>query len=490
MHPSPVSAALTVNSTEAPSTAVGAMAVDVALIGAVALLSAVFATCSSYSQYPHADSLLFTIISVQHPTLYYWGQNRVGNLLPILLSPIHDVYANYYAQTFLRALSATLTPLLTLALIRPRGSPSFYYAAALVGIFLIEPGSLLIYWVDGQPYFVSAALVLSAVAVLRMRLLHWFVRGVAGFLLLTIATWVHVGIIVITAPILVLLLVFDRRLEHTVLLGLSLAAYLLVRWHASAYGYPFQYESFSISMPQMIMAASAIEGVLNLAPLGALLAGTLIAYMIPWKQDRAIIRAVLLMLGCLISVLFVANLDWFRINGFNPRYFCLPILLFIAAASVSSATLVARWSKHGVSLVISVLAVALAFQATAPSTDHQMVTEEATMIAAKANELGAGYIGGDYWLVWPAVFETMHQRNSTRVFGITDRGWGAGPLIRDSVRAPQPHIMLCFEETIEGCKNRYLYSGGPTVNGKPLAESFHGVKTKVVTREAWIVYMD
>src|ERR1700730_7810104 len=90
------------------------------LAGAVGLTAVLITWSRPYCSSHNADSVLAAIISVTKVTWYYWGQNRLGNLLPFLTSWIPSVEPNFMAQVFLRATLASLSPLLVIKLMKPK----------------------------------------------------------------------------------------------------------------------------------------------------------------------------------------------------------------------------------------------------------------------------------------------------------------------------------------------------------------------------------
>lgn len=51
----------------------------------------------------NADVLLNSVMSIQNITLFYWGQNRLANILPLLTSFIKDPSINLYVVLFITA---------------------------------------------------------------------------------------------------------------------------------------------------------------------------------------------------------------------------------------------------------------------------------------------------------------------------------------------------------------------------------------------------
>src|SRR5689334_5783673 len=87
-----------------PAAAQWAGAVVVALMCVVC--AALFTFSAYYCSVHETDTILPTLISRQNLTLYFWGQNRYGNLIPFLAQWITDLQANLTFQIFVRVLCA------------------------------------------------------------------------------------------------------------------------------------------------------------------------------------------------------------------------------------------------------------------------------------------------------------------------------------------------------------------------------------------------
>jgi hypothetical protein len=70
------------------------------------LAAILFAVLSAlrFGSHVNADALLPSIASIQHPRLFYWGQNRFLSLVPFALSWEKDPFANLLVSSFIYAL--------------------------------------------------------------------------------------------------------------------------------------------------------------------------------------------------------------------------------------------------------------------------------------------------------------------------------------------------------------------------------------------------
>jgi hypothetical protein len=79
-------------------------AVAVVLIAAWTILMTRF-TVNGYAGSANADVLMSSIMSLQNLTVYYWGQNRLLNVLPALAYPFRDPHQNLQAILYITAAS-------------------------------------------------------------------------------------------------------------------------------------------------------------------------------------------------------------------------------------------------------------------------------------------------------------------------------------------------------------------------------------------------
>ncbi len=101
----------------------------------VALLMVVIAACAAWSlrlgTRHDGDSFLPVLMSLQRLTVFFWGQNRFGNVVPFIASWVRDVELNFQLQVLLRALGTASVPLLMLVFLGFRNRLLTAYALAL-----------------------------------------------------------------------------------------------------------------------------------------------------------------------------------------------------------------------------------------------------------------------------------------------------------------------------------------------------------------------
>jgi hypothetical protein len=438
---------------------------------AVSVLIATMVTISQVAEIPNSDSILFSIISLQKLTPYYWAQNRLGNLLPFLASPIGNIELNIYLQVWLRAFAAAMTPAFLVFVLRPRMPLVLSFSAALAFVFLFMRHIAIVpYWLDGSPYALSLMICCASAFVLTSA--PWPVSVRAPFSLLTalVASWVNIGIIVVTAPIFALFAVFKWSATYAVLLAIALAAFVFERIHSKFYG-ETAYEGFVFDPALQIDGlSSAISRSVYATPL-AIVAVLLLIFL--WRcRTKGSSNLLLLLLAGFATILVTSLTVWFKINEFHPRYLSLPLTLVVGALGLSTAQLIYDASSRMRPLVVAasiLLAIGACVWSVQPRFPRKLIDPSTEALADVAIRSNIHLIVGDYWRVWPAVFEIISRRNSDDTYGLGPRGHIMLTELRGKLAADPRFI--CIDDP-DNCRNLLTYFTGSAVyHGKSMGEA-------------------
>ena len=152
----------------------------------------------SLHDFQHADSLLTVLISTQRWTPFFWGQDRFGMLVPLVAMPIRDPLANLLVQGWLMTMGALLAPFVVARfLVRRTGGWVAIGAVADTLLLLIATPAVQFDWLVTQPYGLSIALGFAALIVADDR--DGFGAAATALGLLTLASWVNIGVLVMLA---------------------------------------------------------------------------------------------------------------------------------------------------------------------------------------------------------------------------------------------------------------------------------------------------
>jgi hypothetical protein len=292
----------------------------------------------------NADGLLLTIMSLQKLTLFFWEQDRFGNLGPLLTAGITDPTTNAYAQLLLRIVCGLLAPLFFTAQIFRR--PTDIWRATTIASLLIaiSGGRWLTheFFIEGSPYGMSFAT--AGLAGLILRAPRKTAATTAAFALLLAAYILNFGLITIALPLVGLMaLVFPTR-ERMRLAILHVAAaaigQLLPAIAAPDFRTPMSTSLTAETLTNFLQKiAEGTDGILALA---IILPLALTAAIILWKKPglrkpTLPIAAILLAVAAL-NITAIAASRWVALNGFNLRYFIPAHLLLMSLAACASAS--------------------------------------------------------------------------------------------------------------------------------------------------------
>lgn len=398
----------------------------------------------------NGDGLLLTVMSLQKLTVFFWEQDRFGNLGPLLTAWIRDPTANAYAQILLRLVCGLLAPLFFCSLVFR--APSQIWRATLLAslLVLIASGRWLMQemFVEASPYGMSFAC--AGLAAMLLRAPRGTAGVVAGFALLVVAYVVNFGLITMALPLvglLALLLPSAHRWRLAVLHGAAAAiGQLLPAIFAADFRTPMAAKAsfetllrFLVSIREGTDWHTAVAAILP-AAIGA----AVVLWRRPWLARRVWpVPAVLLGVAAL-NVTAISASSWVAMNNFNLRYFVPAHVLLMSVGGCALLGAVHVLLRGRAARGAAFLAMSVVLLLTAQNRlrglrhgDRDIVIAaeagiaHAVARASVAQSLDA--IVGAHWEVWPAVFMTMQYRHD-----IEGRGGGGdvfGVALHGGVRA-------------------------------------------------------
>jgi hypothetical protein len=395
-----------------------------------------------------SDSLIPVLVSLYRWTPFYWGQNRLGMLLPLVALPFRHPVANLLVQTGLSAF-AGLAAIFLLARYAFRGPawPVVGLVAAAALLVLMPVHIRWDYLGTSQPYGLSLALGLGGLLLAESPpggvVPRWRLAG--ALVLLLLAHWVNVALVVVLGPLVLFrpllagwlsLRPFRHALrEHRALplLALGYAGGALVAWAAPHHN-PDQTAGLAARHWPLLWSTFARNGWEWLGEdcrraLGLALAGGLLPWCIPAVRRHvpAAVRAACpLLLAALAYFLFLGTRQWMLLNICSPRYLLPPLLLvLVALATLLVGPLRACAAGQAAGLVPAVfyrtvgmnpaarmaapvLVAAAAWSYGLPSLRGVRADLDRTLgdYTDAMLRTGCTHVGGDYWKVWTTVFHT------------------------------------------------------------------------------------
>lgn len=414
------------------------------------------------------DGMLTMLISTRRLTWYFWEQDRFLNFIPALASVFKDPDKNLHAQVFLRAWMAYLAPLAVLVFFT-RSTRTLVVSIALANAMLIASMSFYGWfnlYVQHNPF--GTSLVLFALAYLLMSNLSVSRLAVAGLLcLLAYAT--NFALLVFTGPLLFLLMVF-RKDERRRLFGFGLlnaGAIVLAFAHSKSMKLGVTQFGLAPSFDALAQTATVVYGLLNTPVFLSLLALSLfcLATLSRTREDK---RALMLqlsapVLSALVMAVAMSITVWVRMNGFNIRYFLTAeiavatVIAFIVALRLEDSKL-GNW-RIGAMLVAIYATLVFGPMGGFSDSYKELISEDrrvqSKLIARAAVDTRSSVIVGDFWDVWPVVYETQRlrfdQKQPLPIYGAAQRASMLGRDFRAQASRGDEQHALCFLPTADAC---------------------------------------
>jgi hypothetical protein len=410
-------------------------------------------------QNQQADNLLPAFFSTDHLTWFYWSQTRFGNIDPVLAFPIQDIRLNLIFQVFLRVFSIVFVIVWAAQAVAVTVRCQVLWVYLATGLFSViwiskftDGGDALLNGANAHPLalpFVVLAIgivlpsrfnigrhnMLSSTGLLLVPLLFWM-----------IALWTSVFVALWAPAFILILLGADsnkdqlsfRKVAAWVLWQLSCIVSSTVLWSLIAIrggeNGTFRFSEIKIA----ITTHQYIWNNLLLAMVFCLLALIIVR---SWKAMGLVVAAG----GLLASIVPIAASDHVRAYEYMPRYFGVPLLF----GSLIPFLMLSSWLFRRLKLVdiplkgvraeryLSITLVALGligvlllvpqqigYGTGEPDAIGFINTGKAMSIsefdAMKADTgIEFSFIAGNYWSVWPTVFELRTQ--GVEILGLTKK---------------------------------------------------------------------
>jgi hypothetical protein len=434
----------------------------------------------------NADSLLPGLFSTQEMTWFYWGQDRLANVVPLLATPVQDLRWNLALQLFLIGLGWFTLIALFAANHQHRGERSVtplrltvvVITSAAINLALLKPNTRWVFIFEQLYAFSTVLLLVGLFALTRDRI---GIR-VVGVGVVTVAMMINPSLLLLAPVAFVLPQRPEARVQRVVAAGAAmLVAFVLTSVASNQFSggsrSPASYSDFSLrrSVDNLETSFDRISGSMNFRLALCVVAAAVVVLALRWRNiDRrhqiTLVGAVAFGTGW--TVLFTGN-EWVAANLFYERYF-FPIfaavhLLITAAVSESidaicervpadrrprtaaMLTLPSRKSAVGAAVAATLLMSAVTVWRFTRLSVDALVAARPAVAAARAAD--AQFVVGDYWTAWPAVILGRMEGEDLEgiAYRFDPRRDDVAAAIEDSLAADGQFNVLCVSDTIESC---------------------------------------
>lgn len=398
----------------------------------LALVALVVAAAYRALHLANADALLPTLMSTQDLTWFYWGQDRLANLLPLLAKPVPDIRWNLSLQLGLTGVGwFGLVAMVAVNHARestPRPPPRVVaLATVLTGaltIWVLPERTLQLFVFEQLYAFALLVDVLGLLAITRRRW-SWRVLGAA---LMLSATMVNPSLLLYVPLVFALPGVRWRSVDAAVAVAWALAAFGLTGFASARWGDDTStgdgYNEFSPGRSWNRFDDAVANIWHSVHGWRSAVVITLAVVVLAIRSDRVARRLSTTYLGAALFafgwvVIFSGN-AWVVSNGLQERYFFPVFAAAVVVLGGAATELTALVLTHVPASLPAqprwLVGAAATMALTAPvvglwtltRVDIEVLSSAEPEVAA-IRSYDADIVTGDYWRAWPIVIAARDQ---------------------------------------------------------------------------------
>ncbi|RFB81371.1 hypothetical protein [Methylovirgula sp. 4M-Z18] len=443
--------------------------VDFLIVIFVSLLIA-----NKLAPYMNADVMMNSIMSLQKVTLFYWGQDRLLNVLPLALSVVRNARLNVYLNSILSCLCFC-----SLAWAWARGiARSFepvqdrfafrrlvFLVTVLLFILVLHEWQFVDTSISHIEYTLSYTLFAWIVFDLILKPEFKPIDYVRVVILVVIGTGLNNSLVIPECSAFSVIAWMQRKVSAPLIVFAIVSLLSFKAWLLISSFYPhsgISYSDFDIQNVEEYSHATArnlVRG-LDLPRLCAVVAFALALRLLRFNFPAYVKMGRIahwgeicgaLALFCLAWFLLFSVNSWIKASHFHTRYFVPIIFVAVGILAVKFAEYFLFLKPMLQNILCLLVAAFLGYFLAAkftPLEKYPVFAQVAPSAAVDAD----GY-AGDYWRVWPAVLrDLVHHKPAV---GFADRAdANRNAVIRQFSAARHPNgdlKVVCYVEATDVC---------------------------------------
>ncbi|MEG0298013.1 MAG: hypothetical protein RR905_03050 [Aurantimicrobium sp.] len=368
------------------------------------------------------------MISTTNVTQFYWGQERLLNILPALFSIVSDPGTNLYLILITAAISHFLLLLIitSISVSAVGGNYKSWYASL---IFVITSAAFLFTFADYAIFEMAVyhfewplAIDLSALAVfLYLSRLRFWIRIPLVVLIAGLAVGLNFSIAVILAALIIFLTLVKKLSWKDFLIWVSVGAIVMTYWVVvsgdlrSKNFKNFAWENFNTligtSIGRIFSAFDPLKSTIFITLIFAIVLILLVTRTPQIENSIHSLTALpfqMIAMGiafCSAWILVFAQNDWVVINSNHFRYFA-PIFYFFILVFTLFISLIVVPLGLGIVTTMATVTAGLILAFVTGWLGQTLDLKQANVVK-QAHELApeySKYVAGDFWLAWPYSF--------------------------------------------------------------------------------------
>lgn len=433
----------------------------------------------------NADILINSVMSLQNITLYYWGQNRLLNVLPFAVALIKNPTLNLAVILALTSLSfyglLYLLSHATIVVLRVENKSEIAFKVFLITssvfVLIFSPHAISEISIGHIEYSFSALLLVFAGLKLLSEKID--LRGWQRLVLPVSALILAIGL----NPSTVIPAVFISfagyfyikkiRVNEILLLLVSVAAFFSWNFVSKQYGNlpynKFSLETFYAGLQKVVVS---LVGAVNLTSLifiiGIVSIWNLCVVLFGVRRDNErqsiisyITNATILFSVCWLALF--ASSRWVEMNNFAWRYFIFVLFSLIFSFAFRLAGFLDQLTSKCSSLITALAVLVVAPIFVSPLTKVSFNDYKVFQRVNSLTEPGGHLYSGDYWVVWPSVLRDMMR--GYEAYGLTYRGdanrISARDFVLGQINEDGYSQIYCLNDSVMNCIAQANAVAGP-----------------------------
>lgn len=435
----------------------------------------VIVTVVKYSpEYTTADTIMHSIMSIQRLTFYYWGQNRLANVLSAIVSPISNPELNLLAVLFISSASIYYLIWLiakTICRIHDRDdsscAPLIFIVLSLMFIAVLRPFTVSEIALGHIEYSMSAALLVSAYYNYYTAKVSVFSYSCVAFMLAA-SLGLNPSNLLLGLHLSASIALYNRNISIKDAAIVSIVVMHFLIWHALSKSFGTTHYDYSIFNIRYINegvgeAANNIISALDLPVLflwGSIIS-LIFAILFSSLKKASIIGCSVLLYSAFCASVFIflwmllfSCSEWVRNSHYSWRYYTY---VFFSVLFITGCFIFLLFNSFSIKLRLISAAVMLFPGVIYTNTNYIPVMKyNVFSLANSISSSDGGLYAGDYFLVWPSVYrDLINQRES---YGLSFRAESNGDAVRDYYRKKLESDdfveIKCLNDTFENCRNQ------------------------------------
>ncbi len=323
-----------------------------------------------------SDIMMNSIMSLRHVTLFYWGQNRILNVLPALLWPVRDPAANLWLVLFTSALSffgvllASSYVIAKLTTKRNIDGLCLFAISSAFAVLVFDKGGIAGMAIGHVEYSLPALLVVICIGLLRLSNIRFLVLILLLFVFFVLALGMNPSVILAIVFLVAAFAWTEKRIRLKDVVAILLAVAVFAGWTEIAGHFANRsYGSFDVSIipdGTRHFILNLLERVHLVALLVILIAMAAYRVLAPRRPEAASNFLPLFIVFSAAWILFFSGNTWVVANKFHWRYLTLPVFAAIVLmAFFAWQAIMARSAVPKLAITLIAAGVAI-FQIYAP----------------------------------------------------------------------------------------------------------------------------